>query len=169
MGRILFVSFYDLNRLMFSLPLSSGNCGPFVRRKDLGKFRSSLPAEPAVCKALLILLHCAGSCALASRSFVTTETHCLVPGTGGQALGSHLVKVFWMAAQRQANGDDSMSPPHPQGPPSRNVPPVSTMALGILCAPCRCMLGHIQHRLAASRTVHFGEMIIQPLHERVKG
>lgn len=82
MGRILFVSFYDLNRLMFFLPLTSGNCGPFVRRKDLGKFRSSLPAEPAVCKALLILLHCAGSCALASRSFVTTETHCLVPGTG---------------------------------------------------------------------------------------
>lgn len=62
MGRIFFVSFFDLSRsdFFFFLPLSLGNHGPLVRRKDWRKFRSSLPEKPAVCKALLIFLCCTG-------------------------------------------------------------------------------------------------------------
>lgn len=59
MGRILFVSFYDFIRPdFFFLSLSLGNHGPLVRRKDLGKFRHSLPQEPAVYKTLFVLLPC---------------------------------------------------------------------------------------------------------------
>lgn len=60
MGRILFVSFYDLNRPDFFFPFLSlwGIIGPIVRRKDLGKFRHSLPKKPVVCKPVFILLPC---------------------------------------------------------------------------------------------------------------
>lgn len=61
MGRILFVSFYDPNRPdFFFLSLSLGTHGPLVRRKDLGKFRHSLPKKPAVYNPLFILLPCTG-------------------------------------------------------------------------------------------------------------
>lgn len=110
----LFMTLIDL--IFFSpLPLSLGNHGPLVRRKDLGKFRHSLPQKPAVCKPVFVhlaALHGAPS-ALAGGclgSLIITETHCLVPGTGrpgcrvapGEGLlavphwmGEHQGSLFW--------------------------------------------------------------------------
>lgn len=53
MGRILFL-LMTLTDLISPHPLSLGNHGPLVRRKDLEKFRNSFSKKPAVCKPLLI-------------------------------------------------------------------------------------------------------------------
>lgn len=171
-----------IDLIFFPLPLSLGNHGPLVRRKDLGKFRHSLPQKPALCKPVFVhlaALHGA-PCALAGGclgSLIITETHCLGPGTGRPgcrvAPGEGLLAVsHWMGEHHGGAHFYGMSLPHPQDPAAPYHLTCQHHGIGVLCAPCRRSLGHIQHRLTQSRTVHFwwllffSETITQPLYER---
>lgn len=146
-----FVFFYDLNRSdFFFLSLSLGNHGPLVRRKDLGRFRHSLPkSQPSV-------THCSSCCSAQGsqgpgwrllRVIIITEAHCLVPGTSRPgcrlAPGEGLLAVLhWTGEHQVGNHFYGTSSLHPQDPGIPYHLTVHTVTLGGLCAPCRHMSGH---------------------------
>lgn len=116
MGRILFL-LMTLTDLIF-YPLSLGNHGPLVRRKDLGKVRNSLPKKPAVCKPLLILYRpargCLGSLIITRDSlFSSRAREARLQGCTGEGLWR--CHAPWESRRAgfslQQTDDDPMSPP----------------------------------------------------------
>lgn len=91
MGRILFL-LMTLTDLIPPHPLSLGNHGPLVRRKDLEKFRNSFSKKAAVSKPLLILhwpgRGCLGLPIITDSLFSSRDW--------GPGCRVELVRAFWL-------------------------------------------------------------------------